>query len=89
MDVKHVVTSANNLDKIKGVKQEKLNSQNKKIQQTKNQNQTSKQADKIEISDKARMIYEIENRINNGFYNKAEVLILTSKEIYNKHFKVQ
>ncbi len=55
-----------------------------------NQNPSSNKLtpiDKLDISPSAHKLMNIKNKINQGFYNKDEIIKTTSLKIYQKHLK--
>lgn len=76
----------NGVNKIADAKPEKQNIQKDEIQASKQQ-QTTTQTDKLEISDEAKRMQTIENRLKSGFYDNEEVQRATAQNIYRKIFE--
>ncbi len=76
----------NGVNKIADAKPEKQNMQKDGIQASKQQ-QTTTQTDKLEISDEAKRMQTIENRLKSGFYDNEEVQRATAQNIYRKIFE--
>lgn len=84
MEVNSIGT--NGVNKIADAKPEKQNMQKDEIQASKQQ-QTITQTDKLEISDEAKRMQTIENRLKSGFYDNEEVQRATAQNIYRKIFE--
>ncbi len=87
MEVNSVVTGTSDLNKINEVKSEKQSIPKEEIQQSKQQQQTTNQTDKLEISDEAKRMQSIENRLKNRFYDSKEVQQKVAYNIYRKIFE--
>jgi archaellum component FlaC len=87
MEVNSVGTGTSDLNKVNEVKSEKQSISKEEIQQPKQQQQTTNQTDKLEISDEAKRMQTIENRLRSKFYDSEEVQQKTAQNIYRKIFK--
>lgn len=86
MNVNSVGIGTGDVNKVNQVKQEKQEIQKAELQRFKQSQTTTNQTDKLEISNEAKKMQTIENRLKNRFYDNKEVQRKTALNIYRKIF---
>lgn len=87
MEVNSLVTGTSDLNKVSEVKQEKQSIQKEEVQQSTNQQRTANGTDKLEISDEAKRMKEIKDKLKSHFYDSMEVQQQVAQNIYRKIFE--
>lgn len=87
MEVNSLVTGTSDLNKVSEVKQEKQSIQKEEVQQSTNQQRTANRSDKLEISDEAKRMKEIKDKLKSHFYDSMEVQQQVAQNIYRKIFE--
>lgn len=87
MDVKPILTGPKGLNKYEATKQGEANSPNTEVQESKSQTITKRITDKLDMSEEAKKMLSIEQKVKSGSYNNLEILQKVAHNIFQKHFK--
>ncbi len=87
MDVKPISTGIKGVNNYERAKQGEANPPKPEVQESKSKKTSNNLIDKLDMSDEAKKMLSIEQKVKSGSYNSSEVLQKVAQNIYQKLFK--